>query len=189
MPTPAEEARMWGFDASCPGIAHTIARRHATQTYVPATGVLQMSAIYLPQGAVVTTINMVTGATGVTANLHVWVALYRQGLAAAAGAPLVLMAQSTDDTGGTQFAANTAITKSLTAAQTCPYSGLYYIGYMQAVTTTVATICCAAGAASNILDTAAPMCGATADTGLTATAPTSPITLVTQINNFYAYVT
>jgi hypothetical protein len=174
-----EEARLLSFSSGCPGLAQTFDRRLINGTLTPGTGVMQCSAIYLPAGLVVTSIVLFTGSTGVTTNTHNWAALITGNL--------VLMAQSTDDTGGTDFAANTKITKTLTAAQTAPYSGLYYLAWMQAATTPALLLACSAPA-SSIANNDAPICSGTTGSSLT-TAPASPITaLAGQIASFYGYV-
>lgn len=177
----AEEAKIlalagFGF---CPGLAETFDRRLINTTLAPATGVMQMSGIFLPAGLPVTNINFITGATGVTTNTNNWAALYTGALA--------LMAQSTTDAGSTDYALNTKFTKTLTAVQIAPYSGLYYIAWMQAATTPALLLACA-GPAANIANNDTPIIAATSTGSLTTAAPNPAGALTGQIASFYAYV-
>lgn len=180
--TPAEEAKVltWG-GASNAGLAATFDRRLVNlATYAPATGVMQMSGIYLAAGTVVTNIILFSGATGVTTATHGWAALYT--------GSLNLLAQSTDDVTSTDYASQTKITKALTAPQTCPYSGLYYLAWMQAATTPNTMLTCSAPA-STIAHNDVPIIAGTSTTGLTAAAPAAALALTGQVNAIYAYVT
>jgi hypothetical protein len=175
----AEDARLLSFSSGCPGLAQTFDRRLINATMTPGTGVMQCSAIYLPAGLVVTSIVLFTGGTGVTTNTHNWAALITGNL--------TLMAQSTDDTTSGDYAANTKITKTLTAVQTAPYSGLYYIAWMQAATTP-ALLLASTAPASSIANNDSPICSGTTGSSLT-TAPASTIAaLAGQIGSLYAYV-
>lgn len=167
--------------SQAPGIAQTFDRRYINaNSYAPATGVLQMSGIWLPAGVTVTNIILFSGTTGVTTNTHNWAALYTNGL--------VLLAQSADDTGSTDYAGNTKISKALSTAQVTPYTGLYYIGWMQAATTPN-TVLTAAAPASSIANADAPVVSATSTGSLTTTAPATAGSLTAVVQSIYAYVT
>ena len=100
--------------------AQTFDRRLATSAvFATTSGTLTLAAIWLPAGKLVTGITFVSGSTAESGGTHLWYALYK--------GDLTFMAQSTDDTGAAAFAANTALRKALTAAQTIPVSGLYYL--------------------------------------------------------------
>ena len=112
-------------------------------------------------------------------NTNNWAALYTGALA--------LMAQSTTDAGSTDYALNTKFTKTLTAVQIAPYSGLYYIAWMQAATTPALLLACA-GPAANIANNDLPIIAATSTGSLTTAAPNPAGALTGQIASFYAYV-
>lgn len=179
MPTPVENAALLmsmgapilpvGAAGTTP-FAQTFDRAICNGTVLtPATGVMNLSAIWLPQGAVVTGITAIV-VGGPTTTTHHWVALYRSDL----GTTSALMAQSTDDTTSTNPTANTAYRKALTSAQTCPYTGLYYIGWMQ-TSSGQCTICCAVNqsvnANGNIAGMTPVLAFTHATTGLTNAAP------------------
>lgn len=178
--TPAEDMKASLLIGATAGLASTVPQYAVTADYAPGTGVMQMSAIWLPQGLVVTNLVSISGGTGVTTNTHIWMALYK--------ADLTLMAQSADNTGSTVPAANTKTTFALTAPQTCPYTGLYYIGYMQAATTP-ALLSSASAKAASIVNNDVPILAGTSGSGLTTTASNPAAALAGQINRFYAYVT
>lgn len=176
----AEESKLAAFLGGgwCPGLAQTFDRRFINGTMTPASGVLNMSGIFLPAGLVVTQIVLFSAGV-VTTNTHNWAALYQ--------ANLTFMAQSTDDTTSGDFAANTKITKTLTAAQTIPFSGLYYIGWAQASSGQNTLLACSAPA-SSIANNDTPICSATSTGSLTSAAPSPAGALTGQIGSFYAYI-
>jgi hypothetical protein len=133
--TPAEEARALGLAGGAilpvgttgtPWVQNFDRTLCQGTALTPGTGVMNLTAIWLPVGATVTGISMIViGAP--TTSTHLWLALYRADL----GANSVLMAQSTDDVTATDAPANTLFRKALTAPQVLPYTGLYYVGWMQ----------------------------------------------------------
>lgn len=176
--TPADDARILSFSSGCPGLAQTFDRRFINGTTTPATGVMSVSAIYLPAGLPVTSITLFT-AGAVTTNTHNWAALYK--------GDLTFMAQSTDDTTSGDFGANTKITKTLTAVQTAPYSGLYYVAWMQTSSGQNTILACSAPA-SSIANNDTPICAATSTGSLTTAAPSPAGALTGIIGSFYAYI-
>ena len=164
-------ARLWGEAGlgTCPGLCQTFDRRMINGVLTPSTGVMYLSGIWLPQGMTVTSIVLYSSG-GVTTNAHVWAALYQIQTGALAASPAALMAQSTDDVTGTDFAANTKITRTLAAAQVTPYTGLYYIAWMQSASTpnTLAAVACPA---SSIANSDVPIMSASSTGSLTTTAP------------------
>lgn len=174
----AEDARLFSFSSGCPGLAQTFDRRLINGTTTPASGVMSVSAIYLPAGLVVASI-VLFSAGAVTTNTHNWAALYK--------GDLTFIAQSADDTTSGDFGANTKITKTLTAAQTVPYSGLYYIGWAQTSSGQNTLLACSAPA-SSIANNDVPICAATSSGSLTTTAPSPAGALTGIIGSFYAYV-
>lgn len=165
-----------------PGLYQTFDRRLCSGTRTAATGVMEMSAIFLPAGLTVTNI-VLFSVGGVTTNTNNWAALYTNNLA--------LLAQSTNDTGGTNFAANTKITKALTTAQVTPYSGLYYIAWMQTASALNTMLSSPAITAAAIMGADAPILAGTSTTGLTTTAPAVAAALANAgtIQQIYAFVT
>ncbi len=191
--TPQEEAQVLAQDgagflpigvagSATPAFAQTFDRRLAISTvFAPTTAILHVTSIWLPAGKVVTGITFVSGSTAESGGSNLWFALYRQ--------DLTLMAQATSNTGATAFAANTAFRMALTAPQTCPYSGLYYLGFCCVGTiptllnVTVATV----NATGNITGMT-PIVAATSTGSLTGTAPNpaGALTAITQC--LYAFV-
>lgn len=188
--TPAEEAKIMSSGILPVGVAgsatpasyQTYDRRFALSAAVaPTSGTLTLTGIWLPAGTVVTGITFVSGATGESGGSHLFYALYK--------ADLTLMAQATDNTGATAFAANTAFRMALTAAQTCPYSGLYYLGFM--CVGTIPTLLNITGGVANAngsITGMTPITSATSSTGLTTTAPNPAGALTTVANSYYAFV-
>ena len=197
MSTPVEEAQLYaqvgagvlpvGTSAGTAPWAQTFDRRFAISAVAaPASGTMNMSAIYLPAGRVVTGISYVSGSTAESGGTNLWFALYR-------GDTLALLAQSTNDTGAAAFAANTMLRKALTTPQTLPITGLYYIGYCSTNS---------AGAQPTLVNTTSPignnngvgvtgmtpvLCG-TSTTGLTTAAPATAAAVVGGLINFWACV-
>ena len=99
------------------------------------------------------------------------------------------MAQATDNTGAAALGANTALRMALTTVQTCPYSGLYYLGVC--VVGTPMTLLCATAASVNAngnITGMTPILSATADAALTATAPATMGALTAITQSIYAFV-
>lgn len=172
------QASRWGS----PGLYQTFDRRLCSGTRTAATGVMEMSAIFLPAGLLVTNIVLFT-VGAVTTNGNNWAALYTNNL--------VLLAQSSNDTTSTDFAANTKITKALSAAQTTTYSGLYYIAWLQTASTLNTMLSSPAITASAIMGADAPILAGTSTGSLTTTAPAAAAALTNAgtIQQLYAYVT
>lgn len=163
----------------------TFDRRLVTGTaFQPTSGTLTMAGIWLPAGTVVTGITFVSGATAESGGTNLWFALYQQNLA--------LMAQSTNDTGAAAFAANTALRKTLTAAQTCPYTGLYYVGYCSTNSAGAQpSLAVYTAGSTNTLGSITgmtPILAATSSTALTTTAPATAGALTTIATVLYAFV-
>lgn len=129
-----------------------------------ATGVMTAVPIKLSAGDVITNVNFVTGATAGATITDSWAALYGPG---ATAATQLLLAQSTT-TGAGALAANTAITKPLTAAYTVTVGGIYYVG-ISVTATTVPTLLGAVVAP--IVVTGERALSKAAGTGLSTTAP------------------
>lgn len=164
----------------------TFDRRLVTGTaFQPTSGTLTMTGIWLPAGTVVTGITFVSGATGETGGTNLWYALYRSDTRA-------LLAQSTNDTGATSFGANTALRKALTAPQTCPYTGLYYLGYCSTNSAgTQPSLAVYTVGSTNVIGAITgmtPILAGTADAALTTTAPATAAALTSITTILYAFV-
>lgn len=164
------------------GLYQTFDRRLCGGTRTLTTQTMEMSAIFLPAGLLVTNIVLFSVAI-VTTNAHNWAALYTNNL--------ILLAQSADDTTSGDFGANTKITKALSPAQTTPYSGLYYIGWMQQAATPNTMLSSPAITASAIMGLDPPILAGTSTGSLTTTAPAAAAALTNAgtIQQLYAYVT
>jgi len=165
--------------------AQTFDRRLATGTVAaPATGVLNLTSIWLPAGKIVTGITFVSGSTAQSGGTHLWYALYRS--------DLVFLAQSADNTAAAAMAANTALRQTLTTAQTLPYSGMYYLGFMCTNSAGAQpTLTCVVAATVNSNGNIAgmlPIVAATSTGSLTTTAPNPAGALTTIAQTFYAFV-
>jgi hypothetical protein len=168
--------------------AQTFDRRFAVSTvFAPTSGTITMTAIWLPAGSVVTGITFVSGSTAESGGSHLWYALYK-GNSPFGATTYTLMAQSADAVGAAAFAANTALREALTAPQTCPYSGLYLLGFC--CVGTVPTLQNVTGSVNNNGNIAGmtPILAATADSSLGAAAAATLGTLTTITQSLYAYV-
>lgn len=167
--------------------AQTFDRRMAISAVAaPASGTMNMAGIFLPQGRVVTGISFVSGSTAESGGTNLWFALYR-------GDTLALMAQSTNDTGAAAFAANTMLRKTLTAPQTLPYTGLYFLAYCSTNSAGAqpTLINLTSGVGNNngvgVTGMTPALCG-TSNTGLTTTAPSTANALATGTVYFWGCV-
>lgn len=164
--------------------AQTFDRRFCIGAALAITSAtMYMTGIFLPQGKVVTGITFVSGAQGETTGTHLWYALYK--------GDLTFMAQATDNTGATAFGANTAFRMALTAAQTLPYSGLYYLAICCVNTGTSPSIINCGNTLANTngsITGMTPIISATSTTGLTGTAPSPAGALTTVANSLYSFV-
>lgn len=165
--------------------AETFPRRFASSApFAPTSGTLTLSGIWLPAGKVVTGITFVSGATGETGGTHLWYALYK--------GDLTFLAQSADDTGATSFAANTALRKALTAAQTILTSGLYYVGFLCAQSAggvpTLLNLTANVANGNGSITGMTPALAATSSAGLAGSAPTPAGALTAITQSLYAFV-
>jgi len=153
-------------------IAETIPRKLVSNNAVAiaTSGAMILVAIYIPQGVPVTNISVVGGGTAEASGSHMWMALYTTDYTAGVTVAGRLLAQTTDDTGAAAIAANTVVTKALTAPQIAPYSGLYYLALSVTATTmpTVAGITVTTNAGFQGL---LPILAVTSGASLAGTAP------------------
>lgn len=165
--------------------AQTFDRRLVNNiTFQPATGVMHMTAIWLPGGMTVNGITFLSGATAESGGSHLFYALYSRNNAAVVS----LMAQSTDDAGATSFAANTAFRKALTTPQKLTYSGLYYLAFACTATTpSLYNITNVGINANGSIAGMTPILAATAD-AVTNVAPTTVGAFTTITQALYGFV-
>lgn len=140
--------------------------RCGTDTASLTSGTLYLVPIWLPKGAVISTLSFAGGATAAGTPTNWWFTLH--------DSARVALARTADQT-TTAWAANT--TKSVAIAQTTAgaastytttYSGLHYLGFMMAATTVVSLL--GEGRLINIAGTAQGLGG-------TSTAQTTPPTV------------
>ena len=165
--------------------AQTFDRRLCTGVgFQTTSGTLTMTAIWLPEGATVTGITFVSGATAESGGTNLWYALFNL--------DLTLLAQSTNDTGAAAFAANTALRKALTTPQKLTRSGFYYIGYMSSNSAgaqpTLAVYTCGSVNLTGNITGMTPIVAGTSSTGQTTTAPNPAAALTAIAACLYAFV-
>ena len=90
----------------------------ATQAIGATTGTVYMVGLWLPAGLTVTNLNWISGSTAAGTPTHWWL-----GIASSAGLQLAHTADQTTSA----IAANTLITRALTATYTTTATGLYYL--------------------------------------------------------------
>ena len=161
-------------------IAETIPRELCTETNttVSATGTLNMMAIYLYAGQLVSNISLcsATTAAGTPTN-------YRFGLF---DSSRVKLAESNNQT-TTAWAANTVKTLAMTTPYRVPASGLYYIGYYITATTVPTLKGFTAKTGAQLAGTA-PILHGSSSTGLTTALPDPAAALTVQTWTFWAAV-
>ena len=165
--------------------AQTFDRRFVTNiTFQTTSGTMTMTAIWLPEGATVSGITFLSGATAESGGTNLWFALYTSALA--------LMAQSANDTGAAAFGANTALRKALTTPQKMTYSGLYYLAYMSTnslgAQPALYNITNGGANANGSVTGMTPILAATSSTGQTTTAPATAGALTTITQALWACV-
>lgn len=167
--------------------AQTFDRRTITTvTATSASGVKNMTAVFLPKNTIVNNLNMVTGTTAAITPTHQWMGLYdntRKLLAISADGLTAAMAGST---ALVYPIANTAAGAATSFVTT--YTGLYYIGVV-VVAGTQPTWSGVTGTVAN--NTQPPIVAGTSDTGLTVpeTFPTTAAVITPTAQALYAYTT
>jgi hypothetical protein len=139
---------------------------------------LTLFAVYLPAGAVVSSITAVSGATALATGSNQWFALYDSGLNK--------LAVTSDDTSAA-WAANAAKTLAFASPFVATYSGLHYLGVMVKATTVPTLV----GTAAQVgVVGLAPKLAGTSTAGLTnpASAPSVAAALTALSATVYGYV-
>ncbi len=134
----------------------------------PDSGTLQLYAMWLPAGMLVSSIAFFAGTTAADTPLNQWFALYSKTKA--------LLGVTADNTTGA-WAANATKRLALATAYTTTYSGLHYIGFC-VVATAVPTLAGVVGIATGPRNIGF-ISGGASDTSLTtpATAPATATTI------------
>jgi hypothetical protein len=166
------------------GLTGTIAETHPrelvveTNTTMAASGSLNMQAVYLKAGQLVSSSTLWSATTAAGTPTHALAGLF--------DASRNLLATSADGT-TTAWAANSARTFAMITPYRVPVSGIYYIGYFMTATTVPTLKGIAARAATNIAG-AAPILQGLSSTGLTTALPNPAAAITVSANSFYASV-
>jgi len=179
--TPLSFPPTWVSPANATG--ETFPRTFCFSAATPSSGRLQVNCIALPSGTPVNNITFATGSTPASGVTHGWYALLDSGG--------TVRAVSADQGSGTWNTANTPTTLSVSAsAYTTTYSGLYYVGWMVAVSAgTVCTMTTSASSLTGGLYSVSPVQCGTYGSGLT-TPPAVGSAITISANSFwplYAY--
>lgn len=150
-----------------------------TNTTMAASGTLNMQAIYLKAGWLVSNITLSSAVTAAGTPTN-----YRFGLFDSARAKLAESANQTT----TAWAANTVKTLAMGTPYRVPTSGLYYIGYYMTATT-VPTLKGFTAKTGGQLAGTAPILNGTSDTGLTTAFVTPAAAITVGTGSFWAAVT
>jgi hypothetical protein len=139
----------------------------ATSSACPtATGVMYMTAVYIPAGVTITSISFMNGGTALATGTHQIFGLYDDNSGTSSGTPRALLRGTSDDT-STAWAGTTAKTLNLTSTYTTTRSGFYYVGVLIAATT-IPTLACQNPAQQAAISTVAPILHGTTGSALTA---------------------
>ena len=172
-------------------IANTIPYRIATSSLSPSTGVMDLTAIFLPAGQTITNINYVTGTTAANGPTHWWFALYDDGRGSSSSGQLALLGQTADQT-STAMAASTNFGLALITPWVTQYAGIYYLGYLQTVSTTMASLVgVGRGSTAGIIlssNCTSSFYSGTAGSGLTNQAPNPSGAITVSTRTEFAYI-
>lgn len=170
-------------------ISQTMPLEASVSACQPATGVMDLTAIYLTTGQTITNINFVTGSTAAGTPTHTWFALYDDGRGSATSGQLALLGQTADQGSGA-VAANTNLGLSLITPWTTQYTGIYYVAFMNSGTTvpTLSGVIRASSASIALAAAAGALYSGTAGSSLTATAPSPSGAVTVSTRTEYAYV-
>lgn len=171
-------------------IAQTMPYEATTGTAIASTGVMDLSAIYLPIGATITNINYINNNIAEATGTHLWFALYDDGRGSSVAGQLACLGQTPDQTGAAAFGASVNLGLSLIFPVTTTYSGIYYVAFMCAAGTlpNLAGIVRASTASIQLAASAGALLSGTAGSGLTTTAPNPSGTVTISNRTQYAYV-
>jgi len=173
-----------------PVIAQTMPYEKTTGTPTASTGVMDLSAIYLPIGATITSINYINNTTAEATGTHLWFALYDDGRGSSTAGQLACLGQTPDQTGAAAFGASVNLGLSLISPVTTTYSGIYYVAFMCAAGTlpNLTGITRASTASIQLAASAGALLSGTAGSGLTTTAPNPSGAITASNRTQYAYL-
>lgn len=162
-------------------LAETMPREICTETNttMAASGTLNMQAIYLKAGWLVSNITLCSATTAANTPTN-----YRFGLFDSARVKLAESANQTT----TAWAANTVKTLAMGTPYRVPTSGLYYIGYYMTATTVPTLKGFTAKTGAQLAGTA-PILNGSSTTGLTTAFPDPAAAITVQTTTFWAAVT
>lgn len=147
-------------------------------TTAAASGTLNMQAIYLTAGQLISNITLASATTAAGTPTNYFFALY--------DGSRNLLAQSANQT-TTAWPANTVKTLAMTSPFRVQVSGLYYIGYFMTATT-VATLKGGTARTGGQLANTAPIIYGTSSTGLTTALPNPAAAITGTTASLYAAV-
>lgn len=147
-------------------------------TTVAASGTLNMQAIYLTAGQLISNVTLASATTAAGTPTNYFFALY--------DGNRNLLAQSANQT-TTAWPANTVKTLAMTTPFRVQVSGLYYIGYFMTATT-VATLKGGTARTGGQLANTAPIIFGTSTTGLTTALPNPAAAITGTTASIYAAV-
>lgn len=167
----------WNYDVPTGFVAQTCPRTLAGVNISALTsGSLYLQAIYLMAGEKISNISFCSGATQAGTPTNQFFALY--------DINRNLLAQTANAT-TTAWAANTFVTRALTATYTVPTTGLYYVGIM-VTATTVPTLAGLTAAGNAALRTNAPIISGNGSTSLTTSLPNPSAAITAGVNTIWA---
>lgn len=158
---------VWSPDVARPSglrpaaaIAETIDRASATlsNASVLATGRMQLAAIHLSAGQVVTSATFYSATTALSAGSNQWFALFDSAFAK--------LRVTSDDT-STAWAATTAKTLTFSSTYTVPTTGIYYLGIVVVASTVPTLVGISSVTNSSAVLLASPILGGRSDSSLT----------------------
>jgi hypothetical protein len=166
--------------ANCIAATMDRATTPLTSASAPTSGTLQLFAIELVKGQVITNVAFATGSTGATAPTNYWFAIY--------GSDLSFKARTADQLTAA-WGANTARILALTSTWTVPSSGLYYVGFLMAASAMPTLIGISPNSNSQGSGNWAPIISGTSTTGMTAPTGAAAGALTTSGLRAYAWLT
>jgi hypothetical protein len=158
-----------------PAVAQTLPWEICNFATTPVNGAMHCNPVWLNAGNTIKNINFVTAGTPASGPTHLFYVLYDDGRSSTTAGQLGWLAQTADQGAGA-IAANTNIGLALTSPYTTTYTGIYFVGFLCTVSTTMPTLSGSGGASiasvTCAANTGAFMQSRTSSTALTA--PPSP---------------
>lgn len=162
-------------------LAETIPRNSIVATSISGaitSGTLNLQAIYLRAGTIVSSISFHSGTAGATTPTNQIFSLY--------DGNRNLLANTNNDT-TTAWAANALKTLNIATPYTITQTGLYYLGIMVAAST-VPTLVCNTASGVSTLAGQAPILRGNSTTGLTTTMPATAAAITAAVNAIWGCI-